>query len=113
VTMRARSRTALAWGLFLATLGCLVAGVVVALVVVRPLTPGVLGESLLAMLLYLGFAAIGLVLSLRRPANPIGWLYAASGLAWSVSVPGEVWVGQLVRSGRPTVGCAPAAGASW
>jgi hypothetical protein len=43
--MRARSRTALAWGLFLVTLGCLVAGVVVALVVVRPLTPGVLGRA--------------------------------------------------------------------
>jgi hypothetical protein len=101
VTMQARSRTTLAWLLFLVTLGCLVAGVVVALVVVRPLTPGVLGESLLTTLLYLGFAAIGLVLTLRRPANPIGWLYAASGLAWSVSVPGEVWVGQLVRSGHP------------
>ena len=99
--MQARSRTTLAWLLFLVTLGCLVAGVVVALVVVRPLTPGVLGESLLTTLLYLGFAAIGLVLTLRRPANPIGWLYAASGLAWSVSVPGEVWVGQLVRSGHP------------
>jgi hypothetical protein len=99
--MQARSRTMLAWLLFLTTLGCLVAGLVVALVLVRPLTPGVLGEGVLIPLLYLGFAAIGLVLSLRRPANPIGWLYAASGLAWSVSVPGEAWVGQLVRTGRP------------
>jgi hypothetical protein len=77
--MQARSRTMLAWLLFLVTLGCLVAGVVVAVAVVRPLTPGVLGEAVLTTLLYLGFAAIGLVLDLRRPANPIGWLYAASG----------------------------------
>jgi hypothetical protein len=31
----------------------------------------------------LGFATVGLLVSLRRPANPIGWLYAAAGLAWS------------------------------
>lgn len=27
------------------------------------------------------------MLRLRRPANPIGWLFAASGLVWSLSVP--------------------------
>ena len=43
-----------------------------------------------AWLLYLGFAVIGLVLSLRLPANPIGWLYAASGLIWSLNVPGSL-----------------------
>jgi hypothetical protein len=32
----------------------------------------------------LGYATIGLVLTLRRPANPIGWLYAASGLVWAL-----------------------------
>ena len=30
---------------------------------------------------------IGLVLTLRRPANPIGWLYAASALTWSLIIP--------------------------
>jgi hypothetical protein len=101
VTVQARGRPRLAWLLFLATLACLATGLVVALVVVRPLTPGVLGVGALAALLYLGFAVVGLVLSLRRPANPIGWLYAASGLVWSLNVPGEAWVDQLVRSGRP------------
>jgi hypothetical protein len=41
------------------------------------------------------------VLTLRRPANPIGWLYAVSGLVWSLNVPGEAWVSDLVRDGRP------------
>ena len=44
----------LAWGLFLSTLGCLAAGLVVALVLVRPLTVGVLTEGALAALLYWG-----------------------------------------------------------
>ncbi|HET6748351.1 MAG TPA: hypothetical protein VFL71_03740 [Actinomycetes bacterium] len=101
MTVQARGRPRLAWLLFLATLACLATGLVVALVVVRPLTLGVLGVGALAALLYLGFAVIGLVLSLRRPANPIGWLYAASGLVWSLNVPGEAWVDHLVRSGRP------------
>jgi hypothetical protein len=91
----------LAWLLFLATFGCLAAGLAVALTVVRPLTAGVLAQGALAALLYLGFAVIGLLLSLRRPANPIGWLYAASGLVWSLNVPAEAWVDHLVRSGRP------------
>ena len=60
-----------------------------------------LATGALAALLYLGFAVIGLVLSLRLPANPIGWLYAASGLLWSLNVPGEAWVNDLVRRGRP------------
>jgi hypothetical protein len=35
----------------------------------------------------LSFATIGLVLTLRLPANPISWLYAAAGLVWSLDVP--------------------------
>jgi hypothetical protein len=101
VTVQARRRTMLAWLLFGATFGCLAAGLVVALALVRPLTAAVLAQGALGALLFLGFAFIGLVLSLRRPANPIGWLYAASGLVWSLTVPLEPWVDQLIRSGRP------------
>ena len=72
VTMQARSRTMLAWLLFLVTLGCLAAGLVAALLLVRPLTAGVLAGGALGALLYLGFAVIGLVLSLRLPANRSG-----------------------------------------
>jgi hypothetical protein len=63
----------LAWLLFGATFGCLAAGLVVALALVRPLTAAVLAQGALGALLFLGFAVIGLVLSLHRPANPIGW----------------------------------------
>jgi len=48
-----------------------------------------------------GYATIGLVLTLRRPANPIGWLYAASGLIWSLTIPFEPWLDQLGRDHRP------------
>jgi hypothetical protein len=41
------------------------------------------------------------VLSLRRPANPIGWLYAASGLAWAMGEPFQPWLDQLVRDHWP------------
>jgi hypothetical protein len=101
VTVQARNRTMLAWLLFAATFACLAAGLVIALAVVRPLTAGVLAGGALFALVYLGFAVLGLILSLRLPANPIGWLYAASGLVWSLTVPGEVWIDDLVRRGRP------------
>ena len=48
----------------------------------------------------LGYAAVGLVLTLRRPANPIGWLFAASALTWSLIIPLGPWVDQLVRDQR-------------
>jgi len=40
----------------------------------------------------LGFATVGLVLALRRPANPIGWLYGAASLASSWTTPAGPWV---------------------
>jgi hypothetical protein len=88
--------------LWLATLGCSAAGLVVALVVTRPLTLAVLVQgAVFALAFPLGYATVGLVLSLRRPANPIGWLYAASGLVWSLLIPLDPWVDQLIRSRRP------------
>jgi hypothetical protein len=56
-------------------------GLVVTLVVTRPVTAPVLTEgAAFALAFPLGYATVGLVLGLRRPANPIGWLFAASGL---------------------------------
>ena len=40
-------------------------------------------------------------MSLRRPANPIGWLYAAAGLVWSLAIPWDPWLVQLVAEHRP------------
>jgi hypothetical protein len=102
VRMQPRTRTLFAWSFWLATLGCCTAGLAVTLAVVRPLTAGVLADGAVHALAFpLGYATVGLVLTLRRPANPIGWLYAAAGLGWSLSIPGDVWLGQLVSEQRP------------
>jgi hypothetical protein len=118
-----RTRNALAWLLWLATMACCAAGLVVTLFVTRPLTAGVLlSGAAFALAFPLGYATIGLVMTLRRPANPIGWLFAASGLVWSVTVPFDPWVDQLIPPATrcpcrpcwcPTGGCARAAGGRW
>jgi hypothetical protein len=91
----------LAWSLWLGTFACLVGGLVVTLLVTRPLTTDVLATGAVEGAIWLLFATIGLVLTLRRPENPIGWLYAAAGLAWTVYIPFGPWVDQLLREGRP------------
>ena len=98
--MHLRSRTRLAWLLFLATMGCLAGGLVVSLLVTRPLTAKVLEDGAGEAVPWLLFATIGLVLTLRRPGNPIGWLYAAAALVWTAYIPWDPWVDQLQRSGR-------------
>jgi hypothetical protein len=99
--MRARTRTILGWSLWLATFGCCAAGLAVALAVTRPLTLAILAQGAASALAFpLGFATVGLVISLRRPANQIGWLYAAAGLAWAWDIPFRPWVDQLVHDHR-------------
>ena len=99
--MHMRSRTLLAWSLWLGTFGCLAGGLAVTLAVTRPLTADVLLQGAGDAIHWLLFATIGLVLTLRRPTNPIGWLYAAAGLVWTLNVPWDPWVDQLLRTGRP------------
>jgi len=89
--MAAKTRTLLAWSLWLA-----------ALLWVRPLTAGLLvGGAGAALAFPLGYASVGLVLGLRRPGNPIGWLYGASGLVWALTIPFEPWLDPLLRDHRP------------
>jgi len=99
--MHLGSRTQLAWLVFLATFACLVGGLVVTLLVTRPLTADAIVDGAFEGTIWLLFASIGLVLTLRRPANPIGWLYAAAGLVWTLYIPWDPWVDQLLRTGRP------------
>jgi hypothetical protein len=100
--MRARTKALLAWALWLATLGCCAGGLLAALLWIRPLTLGLLATGAAqALIAPLGYATIGLVLGLRRPANPIGWLYAASGLVWALIIPFEPWLVQLFREHQP------------
>jgi hypothetical protein len=88
--------------LWLVTFGLCAAGLVITLVVTRPLTAAVLvNGARFALVFPLGYATIGLVLGLRRPANPIGWLFAASGLVWSLAIPFGPWVTQLILDHRP------------
>ena len=102
MTPQARPRTLPAWALWATTMGSCAAGLVVALLVARPLTAQVLLDgALFAVGFPLGYACVGLVLTLRRPANPIGWLYAASALTWSLTIPLGPWIDQLVRERRP------------
>jgi hypothetical protein len=102
MTLQPRTRTVAAWALWAATMGCCAAGLVVALLVARPLTAQVLLDgALFAVGFPLGYATVGLVLTLRRPANPMGWLYAASALCWSLIVPLRPWVEQLAREQQP------------
>jgi hypothetical protein len=102
VSVPARTKILLARSLWLATLGCCAGGLLAALLWIRPLTLGLLAIGAGAALVFpLGYATIGLVLTLRRPANPIGWLYAASGLVWALTIPFEPWLGQLVRDHQP------------
>jgi len=98
----ARTKTLLAWSLWLATLACCAGGLLAALLWIRPLTPGLLATGAGGALAFpLGYATVGLVLGLRRPANPIGWLYAASGLVWALIIPFEPWLNTLLLSHRP------------
>jgi hypothetical protein len=80
-----RTRTVLACLLWLATMACCAAGLVVTLFVTRPLTAGVLAEgAFFALAFPLGYATIGLVLTLRRPTIPV-----------------DPWLDQLILTGRP------------
>jgi hypothetical protein len=102
MTPQPKGRTAAAWALWLAVMASCAAGLVVTLLVARPLTAQVvLDGALYALGFPLGYATVGLVLTLRRPANPIGWLYAASALTWSLIIPLGPWVDQLAREQRP------------
>jgi hypothetical protein len=99
--MGGRSRSLLAWSLWLGTFACLLGGLVVTLALTRPLTTDVLVTGAVDGAFWLLFATIGLVLMLRRPENPIGWLYAAGGLVWSAYVPFDPWIDALQAADRP------------
>jgi hypothetical protein len=107
MTLPPRTRKVLAWALWLASMSCCAAGLMVALLVARPLTAQVILDGALFVVALLGYATVGLVLTLRRPANPIGWLYAASALIWSLIIPLDPWLDQLVHTTSARSRCWP------
>jgi hypothetical protein len=97
-----RARRALAWSLWVATVAGGVIGLLSIVAWTRPLTLAVvLRGTADTIVLPVGFATIGLVLAQRRPGNPIGWLFAASGLAWCLMACGTPWVLHLAGEHRP------------
>jgi hypothetical protein len=80
----ARRVRRIAWALWLASLGLLALGglllVLSASTSIR-LTFGFRGVDLI---LGAAFSTVGVVIALRRPANPIGWLFGAAGLGFAV-----------------------------
>jgi hypothetical protein len=65
-------------------MGSCAGGLVVTLLVTRPLTAGVLASG----------AAFAV-------AFPIGWLFATSGLMWALTIPFDPWVDRLILEHRP------------
>jgi hypothetical protein len=100
VKLPTRTRITLAWSLWLVTVGCCVAFLAVTLVL-RPLTLAVVADAVFSLVFLVGYATVGLVVTLRRPANPIGWLYAVVGLIAALTVPLAPWLDWLVQTGRP------------
>jgi hypothetical protein len=98
--LRPRTRTVLAWMLWLGTMASCLAGLVVALLVARPLTAQVVLDGALFAIAPVGYATVGLVLTLRRPANPIGWLHAASAIALGITLPALLVPDGRLRSRR-------------
>jgi signal transduction histidine kinase len=51
----------------------------------------------------LAFAGVGAVVASRRPANPIGWLFLAEGLAFALAVAGSTYARYAMSSGQGRV----------
>jgi hypothetical protein len=100
VKLPTRIRTTLSWSLWLVTVGCCMVFLAVTLLL-RPPTLAVVADAVFSLVFLLGYATVGLVVTLRRPANPIGWLYAAVGLIAALTVPLAPWLDWLVQTGRP------------
>jgi hypothetical protein len=97
-----RSRSALAWLLWLTALSCSVGGLLAVHVWTGPLTLETLAQGAVVILtLQLGLATVGLLLALRRPGNPIGRLYLATGLVWSLWAPSAPWLDHLIAGHHP------------
>ena len=61
--------------------------------------------------LLLAFAVVGAIVAGHRPANPIGWLFLAEGLAFAVGVATDAYASYVTRTGMAAP--APVAWADW
>ena len=66
--LHARTRIALAWSLWLVTIACCPAS----RAVIWPLTLAVAADAVFSLIFLLGYATIGLVVTLRPAGQPVG-----------------------------------------
>jgi hypothetical protein len=74
----------IAWALWIASLALLTLGLLFLLLSASaPIPPG-FGFRGVDLIFGLAFSTVGVVIGLRRPANPIGWLFGAAGLVFAL-----------------------------
>jgi hypothetical protein len=61
------------------------------------------GSAALGALGFAGFAGVGAMIALRRPANAVGWLLLAAGVAFAAIQAGEAYVGGASNPAREWV----------
>ena len=74
----------IAWALWLASLALLALGGFFLLLSASTPIPPAFGFRGVDLIFGLAFSTVGVVIALRRPANPIGWLFGAAGLVFAV-----------------------------
>jgi hypothetical protein len=97
--MRSHAAVRLAWTLFGVTAVCLLVNLVVAVLNTSGPDPVSFGAAVGSSAFYLtsfAFTAVGVVVAVRRPRNPIGWILLAIGFLWEL--PSE----EVVRYGAVT-----------
>ena len=97
--MRSHAAVRLAWTLFGVTAVCLLVNLVVAVLNTSGPDPVSFGAAVGSSAFYLtsfAFTAVGVVIAVRRPRNPIGWILMAIGFVWEL--PSE----EVVRYGAVT-----------
>lgn len=100
LSMRSRAAVRLAWMLFGLTAVCMLVNLVFAVLNTSGPDPVGAGAALGSSAFYLAsfsFTAVGVLVAVRQPHNPIGWILLTIGLVWEV--PSE----EIARYGAVTV----------
>jgi uncharacterized membrane protein YhaH (DUF805 family) len=110
---RGRSASRLAWLLYVLALALVALAAGLWLVVHRPV-PGAVGygywrEGLVTTLAY---ATVGALITTRRPAHPVGWLFLGAGLVGAAQLATGEFAAAFLAASGPSVAVAVAAWAS-
>jgi hypothetical protein len=93
----------IAWALWLVSLALLVVGGLFLLLSASTPIPPIFGFRGVDLIFGSAFSTVGVVIALRRPTNPIGWLFGTAGLVFAVvGFTGSYAIyAVLTRPGRP------------